>query len=145
MPYKSITLRPANTTAINFNKKKQLYKGFSTVNSSNKSSKIYDFDLIKQNLLNQFNVRKGERVMNPNYGTIIWDIIHEPFTDEVKQQISDDVSRILNSDPRAYPIQINVDEQEYGMLLEVTMQYTGTDQVDYIRYLFDENLGLSVE
>jgi phage baseplate assembly protein W len=145
MPYKSITLRPVNTTTVNFNKKSQLYKGFSTVNSSNKSSKIYDFDLIKQNLLNQFNVRKGERVMNPNYGTVIWDIIYEPFTDEVKQQISDDVSKILNSDPRAYPIQINVDEQEYGMLLEVTMQYAGTDQVDYIRYVFDKNLGLSVE
>lgn len=145
MPYKSITLSPVSSNQVNPNRRTQLYRGFSTVNSSNKGSKIYDLDLIKQDLLNQFNVRRGERIMNPNYGTIIWDIIYEPFTDEVKQQISDDVTRILNSDPRAYPLQINVDEQEYGMLLEITMQYTGTDQTDNLQFIFDRNIGLVIE
>jgi phage baseplate assembly protein W len=80
--------------------------------------------------------------MNPKFGTIIWDLIFEPFTDDVKQALSDDISRVCNSDPRVVPIQININEQEYGMLLEITLQYVGTDQTANMTMSFDKKLGL---
>ena len=47
------------------------YKGFSTNNRS-KKFRVTDFELVKQDLINHFNIRKGEKLMNPNFGTIIW-------------------------------------------------------------------------
>ena len=46
------------------------YKGFSTV-GRNQKFRLTDFDLVKQDLINHFNIRKGEKLMNPNFGTVI--------------------------------------------------------------------------
>lgn len=143
MSYKNIEINSTQYNSRHTAKQSQFYIGYSSVNSETAAVRLYDFDLIKQDILNQFNTKKGERVMNPEFGTVIWDIIFEPFTEEVKQAISDDVSRICNSDPRAVPIQIDINEQEYGMILEITLQYTGTDQTDTMKISFDRELGLT--
>ena len=64
-----------------------IYKGFSTYNRNKKFS-ITDLDLIKQDLFNHFNIRRGEKLMNPNFGTIVWDLLFEPLTEEVPFLIS---------------------------------------------------------
>ncbi len=144
MTYKSLVITPVKYSEKNPIKKSQFYKGFSTVDETAAHSPLYDYDLIKQDILNQFNVRKNERVMNPNFGTIVWDLLFEPFTETVKQQIAEDVTRIVTGDPRATALSINVIEQEYGMLLEVTLLYQGTDQTDQLKISFDKKAGLSV-
>ena len=45
--------------------------GFNTINQ-NKKFTVVDFDLIKIDLLNAFNIRQGELVGRPGYGTVIW-------------------------------------------------------------------------
>ena len=144
MTYKSLVITPVKYSERNSIKKSQFYKGFSTVDESAADSRLYDYDLIKQDILNQFNVRKNERVMNPNFGTVVWDLLFEPFTETVKQQIAEDVTRIVTSDPRALALNVNVIEQEYGMLLEITLLYTGTDQTEQLKIEFDKQAGLSV-
>lgn len=145
MAYKNIEINPPKYNIQHTSKQSQFYVGYSTVDPAATSHKIYDFELIKQDILNQFNTRRGERVMLPNFGSIIWDIIFEPFTDTIKQAIKDDVNRICNSDPRAVPVQINIVEQEYGMMLEVTLQYVGTDQTSNMKLTFDKNKGLAAQ
>ena len=145
MTYKNIEINPTKTNIQSNIKASQFYVGYSTVNLSTTNTRLYDFDLIKQDILNQFNTRKGERVMNPEFGTIIWNVIYEPFTADIKQAISDDVNRICSSDPRVVPLQINLNEQEYGILLEVSLQYAGTDQSSNMSLTFDTELGLSVQ
>lgn len=145
MAYKNLEINTTQYSLQHTAKLSQFYIGYSTVNPSATTNKLYDFDLIKQDILNQFNIRKGERVMLPNFGTIVWDLIFEPFTEDVKRAISDDVSRICNSDPRAVPIQIDVNQQEYGMLLEITLLYVGTDQTSNMKLTFDKELGLSAQ
>jgi phage baseplate assembly protein W len=145
MTYKNIEINPNQYTQQHTVKNSQFYVGYSSVNADLLGTKLYDFDIIKQDIINQFNTRKGERVMNPGFGTIIWDLIFEPFTDDVKQALSDDISRVCNSDPRAVPIQIDINEQEYGMLLEITLKYTDTDQTANMRLEFDKKLGLSIQ
>lgn len=144
MPYVSKVIKPTKYSDSHTAKKSQFYKGFSTVDPNQHDTKIYDFDLIKQDLLNQFNTRKGERVMKPEAGTAIWDLLYEPFTDAVKQQIADDVSDIVTSDPRANALSINIIEQEYGMLLEITMVVAGSDQSEVLKLNFDKDNGLSL-
>jgi phage baseplate assembly protein W len=143
MPFKNIELNPAQYNITHTNKQNQFYKGYSSVSAVDLgNTTLYDFDLIKQDILNHFNTRQGERVMLPNFGTIIWALLFDPFTDDVKQAIANDINRICNSDPRVVPIQIDIDEQEYGMLLEITLQVVGTDQTVNMRLAFDRELGL---
>lgn len=142
MPFKNIELNPAQYTPQLTAAKTQFYKGFSTVDPNNSSSKLYDFDLIKQDLLNQFNVRRGERIMNPTFGTIVWDLIMEPLTDQVKIALTEDMNKICNSDPRIYPLQIEVKEYETGYLIELTLAMKNTDQRATIRFAFDQKLGI---
>ena len=141
MAYKNIEINGTTNNASPV-KQSQFYTGYSTVNASATSVRLYDYEVVKQDLLNQFNTRQGERVMNPTFGTIIWDLLFEPFTEAVKQMVVDDVNRICNSDPRAVPIQMNIDQQEYGLLLEVTIQYVGTDQTSSMRLSFDRSVGI---
>ena len=50
--------------------------GFNTINQ-NKKFTLVDFELIKRDLLNAFNIRQGELVGRPAYGTSIWDFVFE--------------------------------------------------------------------
>ena len=143
MAYKNIVITPPNLKNVTTTKTSQFYKGFSTVDDTTNNVKLYDYELIKQDILNQFNIRKGERIMNPNFGSIIWDLIYEPLTPNVKQQISSDIDRILASDPRVIPTQVNIVEQDYGFLLEITLSYKGTDVSDSMILSFDKRVGLA--
>ena len=61
------------------------FKGFSS-RADKQNFKIYDFECAKQDLINRLSVRKGERVENPEFGTIIYDALFEPLTDALKEQ-----------------------------------------------------------
>ena len=60
------------------------YRGISTANPNNTSSTLYDIALIKQDIINHFHIRQGEKLENPEFGTIIWDVLFEPLTDKLK-------------------------------------------------------------
>jgi phage baseplate assembly protein W len=145
MPYKNIEINPTNYKSEFTSARNQFYKGFSTINSDNPGFKLYDFDLIKQNIINHFNTRKGQRVMNPEFGSIIWDLIMEPLTDQVKELITQDITTICNFDPRATPIQIDINEYEQGYLVEITLQMKNTDQRSNMRLAFDQKIGLVLQ
>jgi len=142
MPFKNIELNPARYNQQATAVKTQFYKGFSTVDDNNLGSKLYDFDLIKQDILNQFNTRKGERVMNPSFGTIIWDVIMEPLTEQIKQALTDDMNKICNSDPRVYPLQIEINEYDTGYVVNLTLAMKNTDQRMVMKMAFDQKLGI---
>lgn len=142
MPYKNVELNPAQFSPVFTAQESHFYKGFSTVTlSKNGTTELYDLELIKQDILNVFNTKQGERIMQPNFGTIIWSLIFEPFTDSIKQAIADDITRICNSDPRVIPTQIDVDEQEYGLLLEITLQLVNSNQTLTMSLNFDREIG----
>lgn len=145
MPYKNLVISTPNYTPTLNVGRKHLYKGFSTINPDNNSAKLYDFDLIKQNILNHFNTKKGERVMNAEFGTIIWDLIFEPLTDQVKELLSNDINTICNYDPRVAPLQININEYDQGYLVEITLLMKSTDESSTLRLAFDQNIGLRVQ
>jgi len=144
MAYKNLVITPLNVKNVSKTKISQFYKGFSTIDESTTNVKLYDFELIKQDILNEFNTRKGERLMYPNFGSIIWDLIFEPLTPTVRQFIAEDVDRIVNSDPRVIPTFINIVEQDFGFLIELTLTYSGSDVSENMLLKFDKNAGLAV-
>jgi phage baseplate assembly protein W len=98
------------------------YRGFSSDNNK-KNYKLYDLDLVKQDLLNHFYIRKGEKLENPSFGTVIWDILFENFTEEVKQIVSQDVETILNYDPRISVNAVIIDTTDQGLRIEADVTY----------------------
>lgn len=145
MPYKNTEINVEKYNSQHTEQLSQVYKGFSTVDVANYGGKLYDFDLIKQDILNHFNTRKGERLMNPTFGTIIWDLLMEPLTEEIRDLLTTDVTDICNFDPRVYPSQIKINEYEQGYLIEITLNLKNTDQSEVMQLAFDQRIGLSVQ
>ena len=122
----------------------RMYRGFSTVNSNTENFTLYDFELIKQDLLNHFYIRQGERLMNPSYGTVIWDLLFEPLTDEVQNLILQNVNEIVNSDPRVQASNVVVTGYDTGIQVVVTLTYSPYNLSETLRIQFDQTAGLTV-
>jgi len=117
---------------------KSTFKGFSSRADQN-NFKLYDFALIKQDLINRLSVRKGERVENPEFGTIIYDVLFEPLTDIVKEAVAEDITANLNADPRLETVEIVVSEFEHGIAVQATIRYVPYNIVEKLTFSFDEN------
>lgn len=112
------------------------YKGFST-QAGNKNFRLTDFNLIKQDILNHFNIRKGEKLMRPNFGTIIWNVLHEPFTEDLKSVITQDVKAIAAYDPRVSFDNIIITEYDQGIQIELQLRYVLTNQTNVMLMAFN--------
>ena len=114
------------------------FKGFSS-RADKKNFKLYDFECAKQDLLNRLSVRKGERVENPEFGTIIYDCIFEPLTEQLRIAIVEDVTANLNADPRISTEEIMLSEAEHGIAIQATITYVPLNITEKLRFHFDEN------
>jgi phage baseplate assembly protein W len=115
------------TTFIGFNTQQQ-YKKFT----------LTDFELIKRDLLNAFNIRQGQLPGRPGYGTVLWEYLFENQVEAVQQGIQNEVQRVAGGDPRIYIASVNVYPQENGMLLEVQIQVVGQDNAELLSIFFDQ-------
>jgi len=114
------------------------YKGFSTVNNTRKT-KLTDFELAKQDLINHFHIRKGEKLHNPNFGSNLWSVIFDPLTTSSKQAIIDDIKAVVSYDPRINVVNVNVVEYDQGIQVELDLEYIDSDQTDTLRMMFDQS------
>ena len=119
-------------------KGQSVFKGFSS-RADNSNFKLYDFALIKQDLINRLSVRKGERVENPEFGTIIYDVLFEPLTDDIKQAVADDITANLNADPRLQTEEIIVSEFEHGIAVQASIRFVPYNVVEKLTFSFDED------
>ena len=119
----------------------QTFRGFSS-RSDRTNFKLYDFELIKLDLINRLSVRKGERVENPEFGTIIYDVLFEPLTEATKQAVADDIAQNLNADPRLSAQEILVSESEHGISVQATITYIPYNITEKLTFSFDENAAL---
>ena len=114
------------------------YKGFDSKNSKN-GFKLNDIDLVKQDIINHFYIRRGEKLQNPTFGTVIWDLLFEPFTPEVKRLIIADVERIINYDPRIRVNQVTVDSTQQGIRIQADITYIPFNLTEKMALNFDKN------
>ena len=114
------------------------YRGFNTRTSSKKYT-LTDYELAKQDLLNYFSLKKGQKLMQPTFGTIIWDMLFEPLDEGTQDIITQDITKIVSYDPRLRVGQIAVTTQDTGFLVQLTLSYIPTDQSEMISLNFDKN------
>jgi|TARA_R100000081_G_C4794651_1_gene159977 phage baseplate assembly protein W len=137
--YKSIAVGSSSNESPVQSKK---YRGISTVDKNTKNFVKYDLQLIKQDIVNHFHIRQGEKLENPEFGTIIWDVLFEPLTDSLKEAIIKNVTDIINYDPRVSVNNVTIDSFESGIQIECNLTYLPYNISESMRLTFDESAGL---
>lgn len=97
------------------------FKGFSTIGRIRAPYTLRDEDLIKRDLLNEFYTKLGERVMRPNFGSIIWDLVMDPGTEDLEEAIKEDVAKVISRDPRVDLEDVFVLMLDHTIRIEVTI------------------------
>jgi phage baseplate assembly protein W len=112
------------------------YRGFSS-KAAKDNFKLNDIDLVKQDIINHFYIRRGEKLQNPEFGTVIWDLLFEQFTPDVKALIIKDVERIINFDPRIQVNLVTVDSTAQGIRIQVEITYIPFNITERMGFEFD--------
>jgi hypothetical protein len=111
--------------------------GFNTINQ-NKYFTLTDFELIKRDLLNAFNIRQGELVGLPWYGTSLWDNLFENQTQDTIQAVYNEVQRVAGGDPRIYISSIEVFPQENGLLIQLELTIVPSTTAQRLNIFFNQ-------
>jgi phage baseplate assembly protein W len=111
--------------------------GFNTIDQFKKFTLI-DFELIKRDLLNAFNIRQGELVGRPGYGTVIWDYVFENQTQETERQIVSEVQRVAGGDPRIFVSSVEIFPQQNGMLIQINLTVVPSTDAERLSIFFDQ-------
>ena len=95
------------------------FKGFSTIGLQNRW-KLEDTALIKRDILNHFQTRRGERLNNPGFGSIIWEMIFEGMSDESRVSLKD----------------ITITRFQYGFQIEMDLYFVNSNVAEpmYIQF-----------
>jgi phage baseplate assembly protein W len=137
--YTKISVPAVNTAD---NSTPRMYRGFSTVSPDTNNFSLFDFKLIKQDLLNSFYIRQGERLMNPSYGCIIWDLLFEPLTPQVKELLIQNVNNIINADPRVQASNVIISQYDTGLQVQFSLTYRQYNLSESLQLQFDQNNGI---
>lgn len=116
------------------------YRGFSTIGRQFKY-RLTDYELAKQNLINHLQISKGEKLMNPEFGSSIWNLIFENKTSDLQAEIVAEVSRIAKSDPRLTLHNVFLVEYEHGVQVHVEVTYVGEVQPSVLKLAFERDSG----
>ena len=139
------------------------YKGFSTINANTPKSTnlqtgpaggtgsmvkpynvgnkfgLVDGPLVMQDLVNALNIRQGEKVGQPSYGTTLWSFVFEPNTADVQFQLENEIRRIAGQDPRLIINTVKAYPQENGILLEVELAVAPFNQANLLSVFFNSS------
>jgi len=91
------------------------FVGFNTINQPNPPYSLTNLDLVKRDILNHFATPMGSRVMLPNFGTRIYEMLFDPFDEITKNIIIEDAVRVVSEDPRVELQQIDVYEEDQAL------------------------------
>lgn len=108
-----------------------------------KKFRLVDQQLVLRDFLNAFNIKQGDKVGQPQYGTTIWDYIYDPNVTEVVTDIENEVRRIANLDTRIVMNSVVAYPWENGVLIEVEMAFQPfNNPVEFGLYL-DKDSGIA--
>lgn len=118
-------------------RREQLFRGYSSIGKTNPYTEITDIELIKRDLLNHFHTSKGERVMRPEFGSIIWNLLFEPFDATIREAVISDVENIIAQDPRVELQSLDVLEYDHGLRVDISVLYVPLNAYGQFEVEFD--------
>lgn len=110
------------------------YRGFSSSQylSTKQSMSLTEIDVVKRDLLNHIFTRKGERLMMPNFGTTIPDLLFEPIDEDTVAEVRAQLDIVFNYDPRVIVLEMAVYAvpDANGIIASAVLQYVELDTAD---------------
>ena len=113
-----------------------VFKGFSTP-VVGRTETLYDTELVRQDLMNHFNTKKGERAFDADYGFIAWDLLFELEGYNTMNLLEADARRIISLDPRLNLKKIQISRIEYGYQMNIVLHYVVLNTVEELSIVFD--------
>jgi phage baseplate assembly protein W len=111
--------------------------GFNTQGQFKKFT-LTDYELVKRDLLNALNIRQGQLPGRPEYGTALWDNLFENQTTETERAITNEIQRVAGGDPRLQIGEVELFQQENGMLIQVELVIVPSTDVERLSIFFDQ-------
>lgn len=92
-----------------------IYTGFSSYQyQENKQFTQTDVELVKSDLIAHIFTPRGSRVMMPDFGTLIPEILFEPLDEITTELIEDELRAVFDFDPRVnmtdFILEVNADQ-----------------------------------
>lgn len=109
-----------------------------------KKFRLVDENLVLQDFINALNIRQGQKVGQPEYGTTLWSFVFEPNTADVQFQLQDEIRRVASSDSRLIINSVKAFPQENGILLEVELAIAPFNNAQFLSIFFDSNTNRAV-
>jgi phage baseplate assembly protein W len=104
------------------------------------SKKLFNIELIKQDLLNNINTKKGERLMDPTYGCIVWDLLFEHQNESVVSEMKTDLMNIIAREPRVTLQTMDIIAFDYGYVANIVLFYNTFNTVDSYTVAFNKSI-----
>lgn len=95
--------------------RKPYFVGFNTVNQPNPPYNLNNIELVKRDIENHFATPMGSRVMLPNFGTRIYELLFDPFDEYTKNAIISDAVNVVQSEPRVELVSIDVYQADQAL------------------------------
>jgi phage baseplate assembly protein W len=111
--------------------------GFNTIGQTKKFT-LVDFELVKRDLLNAFNIQQGQLVGRPGYGTIIWSYLFENQTQDTERAILAEIQRVASLDPRIYIESAELFPQDEGILVQIELMMVPGQTTEFLTLYFDQ-------
>lgn len=107
--------------------------------------RLYDLEIVVEDLRNWFATRKGELDWNPEFGSTVPDLLFELKTIKNKEELESEVRRGIDSDPRLTLVSLKIEEQEHGYTAYISANYLKQNpaiqfQVDFDKRNFGEKI-----
>ena len=114
--------------------------GYSSVDRKFGDFTLKDVELAKRDLLNHFYTRKGERLGEPEFGSIIQDMVFEPLDDRTVNAVEDDVRDVVANDPRWILNTLNTTTGQHTIecILNLIYKPDSTAEELYLKFTAEE-------
>lgn len=121
--------------------------GYTTTLNDFTSTTLTNLDLAKQDLINHFHIRKGEKWTNPDFGSDLPFYVFQPLDESTIDLINTEVLTIVSNDPRFELNSSKVDVQSDAQTITIIVQliYLPTTTATELQVKFDRDFEQDIE
>jgi phage baseplate assembly protein W len=118
-----------------------IYVGGTLLTDLGKGFRRTGKELVKADLLYHMFTKKGERVMMPDFGTNLQDLVFEPNDPITRTQILNEIQAVIDQDPRVELIRstLTFDENNHTITVDVLLRFIELEVVDTLNISFPSN------
>mgnify|MGYP000113811197 FL=1 len=121
--------------------------GYTTINESYTSKSLSGLELAKQDLMNHFKIRKGEKWSDPTFGCNLELYVFEPLDQLTQDSINEEVYNVISYDPRFQidDTNIRVVQEAHSVTVNVKLTYLPTTTATELQIKFDREFTENAE